>query len=46
MEDSIHYGKDAYGYNYSNQINNLDDGIAVFSCDPPLIFDVKAHFIW
>ena len=43
MEGSVHYGKDAYGYNYSNQINNYDADIVVFNCDPPLIFDVKAH---
>ncbi|MBQ1195190.1 MAG: hypothetical protein IIX44_03000 [Clostridia bacterium] len=43
MEGSVHYGKDAYGYNYSNQINNYDADIVVFGCEPPLLFDVKAH---
>ena len=43
MEGSMHYGMDAYGYNYSNQINNSDADIVVFNCAPPLIFDVKSH---
>ena len=43
MENSVHYGKDLYGYKYSNQINNYDADIVVFGCEPPLIFDVKAH---
>ena len=43
MENSVHYGKDLYGYKYSNQINNYDADTVVFSCEPPLLFDVKAH---
>ena len=43
MENSVHYGKDLYGYKYSNQINNDDADTVVFGCEPPLLFDVKAH---
>lgn len=42
MAYSSHYGTDKYGYEYQNTISDFDEGIDVFSCEPPLEFDIKA----
>ncbi len=43
MEHSSHHGADRYGYKYQNNIWDSDSDIVVFSCEPPLEFDIKEH---
>ena len=43
MSLSTHMGVDKYSHKYSNTICDFEHDIVIFSCNPPLEFDIKAH---